>query len=180
MSRIGKLPVALVSGVDVTVADGVVKVKGPKGQLEERLARRTKVEISDGKAEVFRDGDDKEARAMHGLMRSLLNNMVIGVTDGFTRQLEIHGVGYRAEAKGKTLVLSLGYSHPVEMAVPEGLSVAVENQTLVSISGTSKQRVGEFAANVRKVRSPEPYKGKGIRYAGEHIRRKVGKAAVGG
>lgn len=180
MSRIGKIPVLLVSGVEVSIANGLVKVKGPKGQLQERLAPRTKVEVSDGRAQVERDGDDKEARAMHGLMRSLLSNMVTGVTDGFTRRLEIHGVGYRAEAKGKTLVLSVGYSHPVEMAVPEGLSVAVENQTLISVSGASKQQVGEFAANIRKLRKPEPYKGKGIRYAGEHIRRKVGKSAVGG
>ena len=179
MSRIGKLPIALASGVEVTVANGLVKVKGPKGQLQERLVPRTQVEVVDGQARVDRDGNDKEARAMHGLMRSLLNNMVLGETVGFARRLEIHGVGYRAEAKGKTLVLSVGYSHPVEMPVPEGLSVAVENQTQFSISGSSKQQVGEFAANVRKVRKTEPYKGKGIRYVGEHIRRKVGKAAVG-
>lgn len=180
MSRIGKLPVQLGSGVEVSIANGLVKVKGPKGQLQERLVPRTKIDVADGQASVEREGDDKEARAMHGLMRSLLSNMVTGVTNGFTRQLEIHGVGYRAEAKGKTLVLAVGYSHPVEMPVPEGLSVAVENQTLISVTGTSKQQVGEFAANIRKVRSPEPYKGKGIRYAGEQIRRKVGKASVGG
>ena len=174
------MPVPLASGVDVSIADGLVKVKGPKGQLQERLAPRTQVRVEDGKALVDRDGDDKQARAMHGLMRSLVANMVTGVTAGFTKKLEIRGVGYRAEAKGKTLVLSVGYSHPVEMAVPSGLEVAVENQTQIAISGTSKQQVGQFAADVRKVRPPEPYKGKGIRYLGEYVKQKVGKAAVGG
>ena len=174
------MPVPLASGVDVSIADGLVKVKGPKGQLQERLAPRTQVRVEDGKALVDRDGDDKEARAMHGLMRSLVANMVTGVTAGFTKKLEIRGVGYRAESKGKTLVLSVGYSHPVEMPVPSGLEVAVENQTQIAISGTSKQQVGQFAADVRKVRPPEPYKGKGIRYLGEYVKQKVGKAAVGG
>ena len=179
MSRIGKLPVALASGVEVKVADGTVRVKGPKGELSTPMLRNLRVEVGDGQVQVHRDGDDKPTRALHGLLRSLLNNMVTGVTKGFTRELEIVGVGYRAEVKGKSLVLSVGYSHPVEMAVPQGLEVKLDGQTKIAISGTDKQRVGQFAAEVRKVRPPEPYKGKGIRYANEQVRRKVGKAAVG-
>jgi len=179
MSRIGKLPIALASGVEVKITDGTVRVKGPKGELATPVVSNVRIEIGDGKVQVHRDGDDKPTRALHGLMRSLLNNMVTGVTTGFTRELEIVGVGYRAEAKGKVLVLSVGYSHPVEMAVPEGLEVKMDGQTKIAISGVDKQRVGQFAAEVRKVRPPEPYKGKGIRYAGEQVRRKVGKAAVG-
>jgi large subunit ribosomal protein L6 len=179
MSRIGKLPIPLASGVDVKIADGVVSVKGPKGQLQQALVANVSIELADGKAHVKRDADHKQARAMQGLMRSLLANMVTGVTAGFQRDLEIHGVGYRAEMKGKDLVLSVGYSHPVTMPVPQGLDVSVESPTKLSIKGADKQRVGQFAAEVRKVRSPEPYKGKGIRYAGEHVRHKVGKAAVG-
>ena len=179
MSRIGKLPIALATGVEVRVADGVVRVKGPKGQLEQKLVRRVRVLVEDGLVRVEREGDDKDAKAMHGLMRSLVANMVQGVTEGFRRGLEIQGVGYRAELKGKSLVLSVGYSHPVEMSVPAGLEVAVENQTRITVSGNDKQQVGQFAANLRKIRPPEPYKGKGIRYLGEEIRRKVGKAAVG-
>jgi large subunit ribosomal protein L6 len=179
MSRIGKLPVPLAPGVEVKVTDGTVRVKGPKGELATPLVSNVRIEIGDGQAQVHREGDDKPARARHGLMRSLLNNMVTGVTTGFTRELEIVGVGYRAEARGKVLVLSVGYSHPVEMAVPEGLEVKMDGVTKIAISGVDKQRVGQFAAEVRKVRPPEPYKGKGIRYAGEQVRRKVGKAAVG-
>lgn len=179
MSRIGLLPVAIASAVEVKVADGVVRVKGPKGQLEQVIVPETRVEVSGSEAVVHRSGDHKTARAMHGLMRSLLQNMVTGVSEGFTKKLAIQGVGYRAEVKGKELVLAVGYSHPVPMAIPQGLEVVVENQTQISVSGANKQQVGQFAANVRKVRPPEPYKGKGIRYADEHVRRKVGKAAVG-
>ena len=180
MSRIGKQPVKLGSGVEVKIEQGEVRVKGPKGQLAERIAPRTRIEVSDGQALVHRDGDDKPARAYHGLMRSLLNNMVTGVTDGFSRSLEIVGVGYRAEAQGRKLTINVGYSHPVDVQVPEGLDVATPSPTQIVVSGISKQRVGQFAAEIRKIRSPEPYKGKGIRYADEHIRRKVGKAGVGG
>jgi large subunit ribosomal protein L6 len=179
MSRIGRQPVPLVSGVEVVVADGVVRVKGPKGQLEQAVVPETQVEVSGSEVVVQRSGDHKTARAMHGLMRSLLANMVTGVSVGFSKKLRIIGVGYRAEVKGKDLVLAVGYSHPVPMAIPQGLEVNVENQTLVTVSGASKQQVGQFAADVRKVRPPEPYKGKGIRYEDEHVRRKVGKAAVG-
>jgi large subunit ribosomal protein L6 len=179
MSRIGVQPVSLPSGVEVKVTDGVVSVKGPKGTLQERLVNETRVEVVDGRAVVTREADSKPARAAHGLMRSLLANMVQGVTEGFSRELEIVGVGYRAEAKGKKLTILVGYSHPVEMVVPEGLEVATEQPTRIMIRGASKQKVGQFAANVREVRPPEPYKGKGIRYVGEHVRRKVGKAAVG-
>ena len=179
MSRIGKQPVPVASGVEVRVADGVVHVKGPKGSLEQRVVPHTHIEVSDGAAHVHRKAESKTARAMHGLMRSLVANMVTGVSKGFSRVLEIQGVGYRAEIKGKDLVLSVGYSHPVPMAIPTGLEVSLEGQTKIVVSGASKQQVGQFAADVRKVRPPEPYKGKGIRYQGEHVRRKVGKAAVG-
>jgi len=179
MSRIGLKPIQLRSGVEVRVTDGRVQVKGPKATLEEALAPHTHIEVRDGAAVVIRDGDSKEARSAHGLMRSLLGNMVTGVTDGFDRGMEIVGVGYRAEVRGSDLALTVGYSHPVLMPVPEGLSVRSESPTRFVISGADKQRVGQFAANVRKVRPPEPYKGKGIRYSDEIIRRKVGKSAGG-
>ena len=179
MSRIGKLPIPLASGVEVSVADGVVTVKGPKGQLDQRVVPHTRIELNEQELVVHRDREHKTARSMHGLMRSLVANMVQGVTVGFSRKLEIHGVGYRAEARSDVLVLNVGYSHPVEMAVPKDLEVRVEGQTQIEVVGTDKQRVGQFAAEVRSVRAPEPYKGKGIRYAGERVRRKVGKAAVG-
>ncbi len=179
MSRIGKLPVPVAAGVEVVVADGVVRVKGPKGELQQRLVAHTSIEMGDGSVSVSRKGDHKTARAMHGLMRSLLNNMVTGVTTGFRKDLEIVGVGYRAEIVGKSLVLSVGYSHPVEMPVPEGLEVSLDGPTKIAVTGTDKQKVGQFAAEIRRVRSPEPYKGKGIRYADEQVRRKAGKAAVG-
>ena len=179
MSRIGKLPIPFASGVEVRVGSGVVRVKGPKGQLEQFVVPRVSVQVDGSLIQVSRDGEDKEARAMQGLMRSLLANMVTGVTEGFRRGLEIQGVGYRAEMKGNDLVLSVGYSHPVPMKVPSGLEVAIDNQTRIMVSGIDKQAVGQFAANIRKMRPPEPYKGKGIRYAGEQVRRKVGKTAVG-
>lgn len=177
MSRIGLKPVPLAAGVEVRVNDGVVSVKGPKASLSEPLAPYTRIELGDGEATVAREGDSKAARSAHGLMRSLLFNMVTGVTSGFERPMEIVGVGYRAEVKGSDLTLSVGYSHPVVMAVPEGLTVRSESPTRFVIAGADKQRVGQFAANVRKIRPPEPYKGKGIRYADEQIRRKVGKSA---
>ncbi len=179
MSRVGKVPIPFASGVEVKVADGIVKVKGPKGVLEQRVVPHTRIEVGGDAAVVQRDGDSKTARAMHGLMRSLLANMIHGVTDGFTKRLEIQGVGYRAEMKGQELVLSIGYSHPVPVRVPKGLQVSVDGQTRIEVAGADKQQVGQFAADVRKLRKPEPYKGKGIRYVGEQVRRKVGKAAVG-
>lgn len=180
MSRIGIRPIPIASGVEVSVSAGVVRVRGPKGSLEHRLVPFTRLEISDGVAAVLREADHKRARAAHGLMRSLVANMVTGVTEGFSKQLEIVGVGYRAQVQGRELVLNVGYSHPVSMPIPEGIEVQAESPTRLMVSGADKQRVGQFAADIRKVRRPEPYKGKGIRYAGEHIRRKVGKAAVGG
>jgi large subunit ribosomal protein L6 len=178
MSRIGKAPIPLASGVEVRVADGSVLVKGPKGQLRQPIARRTSVAVEGGAALVRRDGDDDEARAMHGLMRALLANMVHGVTQGFERALDIVGVGYRAQVAGKTLTLSVGYSHPVAMAIPEGLEVRADSQTRLVVRGIDKQKVGQFAAEIREVRPPEPYKGKGIRYVDEVVRRKVGKAGA--
>jgi large subunit ribosomal protein L6 len=179
MSRIGKLPIPVASGVEIGVSGGVVRVKGPKGVLEQAIVPHTRIEIGDGVAKVERKAEHKTARAMHGLMRSLLANMITGVTTGFTRSLEIQGVGYRAELKGRELVLAVGYSHPVPMKIPDGLEVNVESPTRIHVTGSDKQRVGQFAAEIREVRPPEPYKGKGIRYQGEHVRRKVGKAAVG-
>jgi large subunit ribosomal protein L6 len=179
MSRVGKQPVALPSGVEVQVSGGVVSVKGPKGRLEERIAAGTSVEVADGQVRVHRESDAKPARAAHGLMRSLVANMVTGVTQGFERPLEIVGVGYRAEVGGGKVTLVVGYSHPVEMPVPEGLEVVAERPTRIVVKGASKREVGQFAAELRAVRPPEPYKGKGIRFAGERVRRKVGKAGVG-
>ncbi len=180
MSRIGKQPVKLASGVEIKIADGRVSVKGPKGTLVEPLAPHCKIEVAGGEARVTRDGDEKRAKAMHGLMRALLANMVTGVTTGFSRALEIQGIGYRAEVAGKKLTLTIGYSHPVAMAIPADLEVVAESQTRLVVKGASKQKVGQFAAEIRKVREPEPYKGKGIRYAGELVRRKVGKTGTAG
>lgn len=180
MSRIGKLPIPLAPGVDVSVDGGLVKVNGPKGTLEQRLAAGTRVEVAEGRALVHRNGDDKPTRAAHGLMRSLLANMVTGVSEGFERGLEIVGVGYRAEVSGRKLTLQVGYSRPVVLEVPAGVEVAGESPTRLVVRGTDKQKVGQFAADIRRVRPPEPYKGKGIRYAGEQVRRKVGKAGVSG
>lgn len=179
MSRVGNRPIALASGVEVKIAGGRVSVKGPKGQLDEALVERTEVAVEDGSVVVRRANDEKASRAAHGLMRSLVANMVIGVTEGFEKRLEIVGVGYRAEVKGRELTLSVGYSHPVVMKIPDGLEVSSDAPTRLAVGGISKQRVGQFAAEIRRVRSPEPYKGKGIRYADERVRRKVGKAAVG-
>jgi len=178
MSRIGNAPIAVPSGVELKVAGGEMRVKGPKGSLARAIPEGIGLEISDGQATLKRPDDQKPSRARHGLARALLANMVTGVTEGFTRVLEIQGVGYRAEASGKKLNLTLGFSHPVEVEIPDGLEVSVENNTLVRIEGIDKERVGQFAADVRAFRPPEPYKGKGIRYQGERVRRKVGKAGA--
>jgi len=178
MSRIGNRPVQIPSGVEVKFNDGELHVKGPKGELKANLAPEVAVEVSDSDISFKRSGDKTAQRAMHGLMRALVGNMVHGVSEGFTKELEILGVGYRAESKGKTLNLLLGFSHPVEMPVPEGLKVSVGNNTKLKIEGIDKQQVGQFAADIRSLRPPEPYKGKGVRYADEHVRRKVGKTGA--
>ena len=177
MSRIGKQPVPIPAGVKVNVADGRVKVEGPKGKLE--LAHHPNMKVaSDGKAvTVTRPDDERQNRALHGLTRALINNMVVGVTDGYEKRLEIQGVGYRAQLKGKALEMALGYSHPVSIPAPEGIEFEVPEPTQVVVRGIDKQLVGETAARIRKSRPPEPYKGKGVRYAGEQVSRKVGKRA---
>ncbi|MFI5317758.1 MAG: 50S ribosomal protein L6 [Myxococcota bacterium] len=178
MSRIGKQPVPIASGVEVKVADGRVRVKGPKGALDEAVAPHCKVEVAGTEVRVARDSDEKRAKAMHGLMRALIANMVTGVTTGFSRSLDIIGVGYRAEVSGRKLTLTIGYSHPVVVQIPQGLEVVAESQTRLLIRGANKQQVGQFAAEIREIRAPEPYKGKGIRYVDEVVRRKVGKTGV--
>lgn len=176
MSRIGKLPIAIPSGVEVKVGDGnFVTVKGPKGTLERKLSTEISVVVEDNQVVVTRPSDLKKHRALHGLTRTLVANMVEGVTNGFSKVLEINGVGYRAQKQGKKLVLSLGYSHPVEMEDPEGVESTVEGQNKITISGIDKEKVGQYAAEIRFKRPPEPYKGKGIKYADEVIRRKEGK-----
>jgi large subunit ribosomal protein L6 len=177
MSRIGKQPIQVPSGVEITIEPELVKVKGPKGELSERVARSMDVKQESGEILVTRPTDRGEHRALHGLTRSLIANMVEGVTNGFEKRLEIQGVGYRAQLQGSKLVLALGYSHPVEMDAPEGIDFEVPQPTRVIVRGISKQAVGEVAANIRKARPPEPYKGKGIRYEGEYVARKVGKRA---
>jgi large subunit ribosomal protein L6 len=177
MSRIGRQPITVPAGVEVTVEPELVTVKGPKGQLEERKVRDIGVSEEDGSIVVTRPSDRGEHRALHGLTRSLIANMVEGVTNGYEKRLEIQGVGYRAALQGKKLVLSLGYSHPVELEAPQGIDFEVPQPTRIVVRGISKQAVGEIAANIRKQRPPEPYKGKGIRYEGEYVARKVGKRA---
>jgi large subunit ribosomal protein L6 len=175
MSRIGKMPVVIPAGVTVDIQPGnVVTVKGPKGELKRELDHEMTLEQKDNEIIVTRPDDLKRHKALHGLTRALLHNMVVGVTDGFTKTLEINGVGYRAQKQGKKLVLSLGYSHPIEMEDPAGLESTVEGNKII-IKGIDKQAVGQYAANIREKRAPEPYKGKGIKYADEIIRRKVGK-----
>ena len=177
MSRIGKLPVTVPAGVDVTVEQSTVTVKGPKGTLSHTVAAPITVEKGEGQLEVKRPDDERRSRALHGLTRTLINNMVVGVTDGYEKKLEIVGVGYRVLSKGPTqLEFQLGYSHSITFNAPEGITFTVEGPTKLGVQGIDKQLVGEVAANIRKLRKPEPYKGKGVRYAGEHIRRKVGKA----
>lgn len=176
MSRIGRLPIAVPAGVTVDIAENnKVTVKGPKGTLERVLPAEMKIEKDGEEIKVSRPNDLKKMKSLHGLTRTLINNMIIGVTEGYTKELEVNGVGYRAAKQGKKLVLSLGYSHPVEMEDPEGLTVEVPNQTELIVKGIDKQLVGNYAAKIRDWRKPEPYKGKGIRYAGEVVRRKEGK-----
>lgn len=177
MSRIGRKPVAIPSGVGIEVSgDNHVAVNGPKGQLQLDAAPSLTIEIEDGVLVVSRPDDDRRNRSLHGLTRTLIGNMVTGVTDGFRKNLEIHGVGYRAQMDGKILVLAVGYSHPVRMTPPEGVTYTLDGLTRIAVEGIDKQLVGEEAARIRKVRPPEPYKGKGIRYEGELVRRKAGKA----
>src|SRR5690349_6462983 len=177
MSRIGKLPIAVPSGVDVSIDQALVTVKGPKGTLSHSVAAPITVEKSDGVLEVRRPDDERISKSLHGLTRSLINNMVVGVTEGYEKKLEIVGVGYRVLSKCPTqLEFQLGYSHPITFNAPDGITFTVEGPTKLGVQGIDKQLVGEVAANIRKLRKPEPYKGKGVRYAGEHIRRKVGKA----
>ena len=178
MSRIGKMPIEVPSGVNVNIEGNTVSVKGPKGQLEKTFHQDIGIAIDDNKVIVSRPSDDKEHRALHGLTRALLNNMVQGVTKGFERRLELVGVGYRAAKQGNKLVLNVGYSQPVEMDPGKDLNVEVPAPTKIVVSGIDKEKVGAFAANIRAVREPEPYKGKGIKYEGERIRRKAGKAGV--
>jgi large subunit ribosomal protein L6 len=176
MSRIGKMPVSVPSGVEVSVSGQRVSVKGPKGTLQRDFHEKVTVAVEDGQAVVTRVDETREAKALHGLSRALLANMVTGVSDGFRRELEIIGVGYRAALKGSDLEMQLGFSHSVPFAAPAGITFEVPEQTKIVISGIDKEQVGQVAANIRKIRPPEPYKGKGIRYSGEQVRRKAGKA----
>ncbi len=177
MSRIGKKPIEVPEGVTFEIAPELVTVKGPKGELSERVSRDMKIEQGEGVVTVERPSDRGPHRALHGLTRTLLANMVVGVTEGYEKRLEIQGVGYRASLKGKNLELLVGYSHPVMIDAPEGIEFAVPQQTEVIVRGIDKQKVGQVAAVIRKQRPPEPYKGKGIRYQGEYVARKVGKRA---
>jgi len=176
MSRIGRNPITVPSGVEVNIDGREVTVKGPKGTLSHTVAEPIEVNLEDGKVVVSRPNDINKVRGLHGLTRTLINNMVVGVTEGFKKTLEIQGVGYRVAAKGKNLEFSLGYSHPITVEPPEGITFKVEKPTQLVVEGIDKQKVGEVAANIRKLRRPDPYKGKGVRYEGEYVRRKVGKA----
>ncbi len=178
MSKVGKLPVTVPAGVTVTVSNGVVTVKGPKGELKQEIGNNVNVEVKDGVVDVTQAAETKQGNAFHGLYRNLIHNMVVGVSEGFSKTLVITGVGYRAEVQGKVLMLNLGFSSDVFATIPEGLTVTADAAGKVTISGIDKQKVGEFSAEIRKLRKPEPYKGKGIRYDNEVIRRKVGKTGV--
>jgi large subunit ribosomal protein L6 len=181
MSRVGKLPITIPAGVDIDITGTRIKVKGPTGTLERDLTPVLSVVTEDGQLRVVRPNEDKRSRELHGLTRTLISNMVVGVTEGYTRNLEIQGVGYRAQLVGQKLQLNLGYSHPIEIDPPEGIAFAVETPTKVAVTGIDKELVGRIAAQVRGTRKPEPYKGKGVRYAGEVVRRKAGKAGkIGG
>lgn len=176
MSRIGRMPIAVPAGVTVEVAENnKVTVKGPKGTLERVLPAEMDIKVDGATVTVSRPDDLKKTKSLHGLTRTLINNMVVGVTEGFVKKLEVNGVGYKAQKNGNTLVLSLGYSHPVEMVDPEGIEVVVEGQNVILVKGINKENVGQYAAEIRAKRQPEPYKGKGIKYSDEVIRRKVGK-----
>ena len=176
MSRIGKQPVAVPAGVDVSIDGQHVTVKGPKGTLEHTVAEPIAVKLEDGAVSVTRPDDERKSRSLHGLTRTLIDNMVVGVTQGYSKAMEIVGTGYRVVAKGGDLEFSLGYSHTILVKAPEGITFTVESPTRFSVNGIDKQQVGELAANIRKLRKPEPYKGKGVRYADEVVRRKAGKA----
>ena len=176
MSRIGRMPVAIPAGVTVTIAENnKVTVKGPKGTLERELPAEMEIKEEDGHIVVTRPNDLKKMKSLHGLTRTLIHNMILGVSEGYEKKLEVNGVGYRAQKQGKKLVLSLGYSHPVEMEDPEGIETVLEGQNVIIVKGINKEKVGQYAAEIRDKRRPEPYKGKGIKYADEVIRRKVGK-----
>lgn len=176
MSRIGRLPITIPSGVDVTVDGSAVTVKGPKGELKLTVANPIEVTLEDGQLLVTRPNDERSSRSLHGLTRTLIANQIIGVTDGYSKGLEIVGTGYRVQAKGSSVEFALGFSHPVTVEPPAGISFAVEGNNKLTVHGIDKQAVGEVAANIRKLRKPEPYKGKGVRYAGEVVRRKAGKS----
>jgi large subunit ribosomal protein L6 len=176
MSRIGRLPIEIPSGVDVTVDGSAVTVKGPKGELNLTVARPIEVAIQDGQVLVTRPDDERESRSLHGLTRTLIANNILGVTQGYTKSLEVVGTGYRVMARGTDIEFALGFSHPVLITPPAGISFQVEGNNRLTVSGIDKQAVGEVAANIRKIRKPEPYKGKGVRYAGEVVRRKTGKS----
>jgi large subunit ribosomal protein L6 len=180
MSRIGRAPIAIPVGVKVSVSGQTVAIEGPKGKLSRDLHPAIRAEVKDGQILVKRPDDSKSNRALHGLSRALLNNMVVGVTQGFNKGLEIEGVGYRAAVEGNKLTFALGFSHPVEMQLPKGISVTVDKQVSLNVSGIDKELVGQVAADIRFLKEPEPYRGKGIRYSGEVIRRKAGKAAATG
>jgi large subunit ribosomal protein L6 len=176
MSRIGKMPIPVPNGVQIKVADGVVQVKGPKGQLEVGLLPGVTASIEDGTLTVSRDNEEAQTRSFHGLVRSLLANAAAGVSEGWSKELEIVGIGYRAESKGSSVIFNLGYSHPIDFAVPAGIEIEVDAKAnRVKVTGFDRQQVGQIAANIRALRPPEPYKGKGIRYANERIRTKAGK-----
>jgi large subunit ribosomal protein L6 len=178
MSRIGKMPITIPEGVQFSHTDDVFRVKGPKGTLEMKVPFSGSVQTRDGEIFFERVGEDRVSRAKHGLVRSLVNNMVIGVTKGFSRTLKIVGVGYKAQVQGKTLQLNLGYSHPIRYAIPEGISIETPDPNTIVVSGVDKEGVGKCASEIRKFRKPEPYKGKGVMYTDEHVRRKAGKASV--
>jgi large subunit ribosomal protein L6 len=175
MSRIGKKPIALPKGVKVEVKDGLVSVQGQKGALKRPLLEGVEVNIAESEVTLTRKGDDKRSRSYHGLMRTLVANMVEGVSNGFEKKLEIVGIGYRSELKGSNLALYLGYSHPIDFPLPQGITADIEKQTLVTIKGIDKELVGQVAAKIRDLRKPDPYKGKGVKYAGEVLRKKAGK-----
>ena len=180
MSRIGKHPITVPAGVTVKVEDNFVSVKGPKGELSRQISKILKIEQKDGVITVTRPNDERESRSLHGLSRTLINNMIVGVTTGFSKSLEIQGVGYRAAMKGKAINFTLGFSHPVVMEPPAGITFEVPSPSVIVVSGINKETVGAVAAEIRTIRPPEPYKGKGVRYTGEYVARKVGKAATKG
>lgn len=178
MSRVGKKPIELPKNIKVTLGDSICRVEGPLGKLEYRIPKGIQVTQQDGKLLVTRESDEKRYRALHGLSRTLIANMVAGVTQGFSKGLEIEGIGYRAKVEGRVLTLNVGYSHPVNYPIPEGITIEVRDNTKILVKGADKQQVGQVAAEIRNIKKPEPYKGKGIRYEGERIRRKVGKAGA--